>query len=62
MSYDFDRNDAHYDLFHMDYNPISTPYRKISITIQLSDKNEYEGGDMKLMSIEGHGTDIYINL
>ena len=49
LFYDIDRNDAHYDVYHMDYNPHQIPNRKISISIQLSNPEEYEGGDLKLM-------------
>ena len=38
---------GHYG-WHMDIGPYPINHRKISITIQLSDPNEYEGGDLEL--------------
>jgi PKHD-type hydroxylase len=38
---------GHYD-WHMDIGPGSISHRKVSITIQLSDPSEYEGGDLEL--------------
>jgi PKHD-type hydroxylase len=40
---------GHYG-WHTDIGPGSINHRKISITIQLSDPNEYEGGDLELWS------------
>lgn len=41
-------NGNHYD-WHLDLGPGSTNHRKISITVQLSDPDEYEGGDFQIM-------------
>jgi PKHD-type hydroxylase len=38
---------GHYD-WHVDIGPGSINHRKISLTIQLSDPNEYEGGDLEI--------------
>lgn len=38
---------GHYD-WHVDVGPGSINHRKISITVQLSDPEEYEGGDFEL--------------
>jgi len=38
---------GHYD-WHIDIGPGSINHRKISITIQLSDVEEYEGGDFEI--------------
>lgn len=38
---------GHYD-WHVDIGPGAINHRKISITIQLSDSNEYEGGDFEI--------------
>jgi PKHD-type hydroxylase len=38
---------GHYD-WHVDIGPHSINHRKISITVQLSDPEEYEGGDFEL--------------
>lgn len=44
----YGNNEGHYD-WHLDIgNDID--YRKISITIQLSDNDEYEGGDLQFMT------------
>ena len=40
-------NGGHYD-WHVDVGPGSINHRKISITVQLSDPEEYEGGDFEL--------------
>ncbi len=43
-------NKGHYD-WHMDIgNEGSMKFRKISVTVQLSDSSEYEGGDLQLWS------------
>jgi PKHD-type hydroxylase len=41
----YDAPDGAYNM-HIDYNPNSIVHRKISLTIQLSDDNSYEGGDL----------------
>lgn len=38
---------GHYD-WHVDIGPLSINHRKISIVTQLSDPNEYEGGDLEI--------------
>jgi len=38
---------GHYD-WHVDIGPGSINHRKVSLTIQLSDPNEYEGGDLEI--------------
>jgi len=38
---------GHYD-WHVDMGPSSINHRKISLTIQLSDPDEYEGGDLEI--------------
>jgi len=38
---------GHYD-WHVDIGPNTINHRKVSITIQLSDPNEYEGGDLEI--------------
>lgn len=38
---------GHYD-WHMDIGPSSINHRKVSLTIQLSDPDEYEGGDLEI--------------
>jgi PKHD-type hydroxylase len=38
---------GHYD-WHVDIGPNSINHRKISLTIQLSDPDEYEGGDLQI--------------
>jgi PKHD-type hydroxylase len=45
-------NGGHYG-WHMDIGPYPINHRKISITIQLSDPNEYEGGDLELWTGQG---------
>jgi PKHD-type hydroxylase len=40
---------GHYD-WHLDIGPGLINHRKISITIQLSDPNDYEGGDLEIWS------------
>jgi PKHD-type hydroxylase len=44
---------GHYD-WHMDTGPDQFSRRKISITVQLSDPSEYEGGDLQLKINSGH--------
>ena len=43
---------GHYD-WHMDIGPGSISHRKVSVTIQLSDPSEYEGGDLELWYVGG---------
>jgi len=38
---------GHYD-WHVDIGPSSINHRKVSLTIQLSDPDEYEGGDLEI--------------
>lgn len=45
----YDKNDGHYD-WHQDIGPGSASLRKVSITVQLSDSEEYEGGDLQIWS------------
>jgi PKHD-type hydroxylase len=42
----YDTADGHYD-WHQDIGPGNASLRKVSITIQLSDSDEYEGGDLQ---------------
>ncbi len=52
----YDHENGHYD-WHQDIGPGITPSRrKISITIQLSDGDEYQGGDLQITS-GGNGPD-----
>lgn len=45
-------NEGHYD-WHLDHNASDTlPPRKLSIVMQLSDPEEYEGGDLELFAHE----------
>ena len=39
--------DGHYD-WHQDIGPNEGSLRKVSITVQLSDSDEYEGGDLQI--------------
>ena len=43
----YDSEEGHYT-WHQDVGPDSASFRKISITVQLSDFDEYEGGDLEL--------------
>lgn len=45
----YDFNEGHYD-WHQDIGPGSASHRKVSITVQLSDPSEYEGGDLQIWS------------
>jgi PKHD-type hydroxylase len=45
-------NGGHYG-WHMDIGPHPINHRKISITIQLSNPNEYEGGNLELWTGQG---------
>ena len=40
-------DDGHYD-WHQDIGPGNPSLRKVSLTIQISDPSEYEGGDLEL--------------
>ena len=46
---EYEGNGGHYD-WHLDIGPGSISHRKISITIQLSDPEEYVGGDLQIMT------------
>jgi PKHD-type hydroxylase len=39
---------GHYD-WHLDIGPDELSYRKISVTIQLSETEDYEGGDLEIL-------------
>lgn len=52
---EYDGNGGHYD-WHMDIGPGTISHRKISIVIQLSDPDEYIGGDLQLMTGTQHVT------
>lgn len=43
----YDTAEGHYD-WHQDIGPGNASLRKVSITVQLSDSEEYEGGDLEL--------------
>jgi PKHD-type hydroxylase len=43
----YDHEKGHYD-WHMDTGHGNLSQRKISVTVQLSDGDEYEGGDLQL--------------
>lgn len=43
----YDSAEGHYD-WHQDIGPGTASLRKVSITVQLSDSDEYEGGDLEL--------------
>jgi PKHD-type hydroxylase len=43
----YDHEKGHYD-WHMDTGYGNLSQRKISVTVQLSDTHEYEGGDLQL--------------
>jgi len=45
----YDTAEGHYD-WHQDIGPGSGSLRKISITVQLSEPNEYEGGEFEMWS------------
>jgi len=40
--------------WHVDIGPKDISHRKVSVTIQLSDTNDYEGGDLELWTGSGH--------
>lgn len=46
---EYEGNGGHYD-WHLDIGPGSISHRKISIVIQLSDPDDYVGGDLELMT------------
>lgn len=46
---EYEGNGGHYD-WHMDIGPGSISHRKISIVVQLSDPNDYVGGDLQIMT------------
>lgn len=47
----YDSNSSHYT-WHMDKGPLTgSPPRKLSLVLQLSDPEEYEGGNLELMTI-----------
>jgi PKHD-type hydroxylase len=48
-------NNGHYS-WHMDLAPYPLNTRKISITVQLSDPSEYEGGDLQIKHGDGELT------
>lgn len=43
----YDTAEGHYD-WHQDIGPAQASLRKVSITVQLSDTNDYEGGDLQI--------------
>ena len=45
---EYEGNGGHYD-WHLDIGPGTISHRKISIVIQLSDPDDYVGGDLELM-------------
>lgn len=45
---EYEGNGGHYD-WHLDIGPGSISHRKISIVVQLSDPEEYVGGDLEIM-------------
>ena len=52
----YDVSNGHYG-WHQDIGPGVGSQRKISITVQLSDSDEYEGGDLQFM----HGSTSVVN-
>ncbi len=44
---------GHYD-WHVDIGPQNISHRKVSVTIQLSDSDEYEGGELELWTGNGY--------
>jgi PKHD-type hydroxylase len=46
---EYEGNGGHYD-WHLDIGPGSISHRKISIVVQLSDPNDYVGGDLQIMT------------
>lgn len=49
---EYDGEGGHYD-WHVDIGPEGISHRKISIVIQLSDVNDYVGGDLEIMTGSG---------
>ena len=52
---EYDGNGGHYD-WHMDIGPGTISHRKVSIVVQLSEPDEYVGGDLQLMTGTEHVT------
>ena len=50
---EYEGNGGHYD-WHLDIGPGSISHRKISIVVQLSDPEEYVGGDLEIMTGSDH--------
>jgi PKHD-type hydroxylase len=46
-------HNGHYD-WHMDFGNDTASTRKLSVSVQLSDPSEYEGGDLELMINRAH--------
>jgi PKHD-type hydroxylase len=46
---EYPHGNGHYD-WHIDIGPASINHRKISIVVQLSDPEEYEGGELEIWS------------
>jgi PKHD-type hydroxylase len=44
---EYDGNGGHYD-WHLDIGPGSISHRKVSVVVQLSDPDDYVGGDLEL--------------
>jgi PKHD-type hydroxylase len=49
----YDTAEGHYD-WHQDIGPGIGSQRKVSITVQLSEADEYEGGDLEMWSGGNH--------
>ena len=45
---EYEEGGGHYD-WHMDIGPDTISHRKISMVVQLTDPEEYEGGDLEMM-------------
>lgn len=43
----YNSDNSHYD-WHMDKGTLTSPPRKLSLVLQLTDPSEYEGGDLEL--------------
>ena len=52
---EYDGNGGHYD-WHMDIGPGQIANRKISVVVQLSDPDEYVGGDLQIMNSSNYST------
>ncbi len=52
---EYDGNGGHYD-WHMDIGPGTISHRKVSIVVQLSEPDEYVGGDLQIMTGTEHVT------